>query len=45
LCTGFSEDTDGKNWTKDFDAVLKKPVLLRDMARTIRNVFDGKRED
>lgn len=45
LCTGYNEDlTDGKAKTLGIKAVLMKPVMIRELAQTIRDVLDGNRD-
>jgi signal transduction histidine kinase/CHASE2 domain-containing sensor protein/CheY-like chemotaxis protein len=44
LCTGFSELTDGKESQEmGIRAFLMKPVIMGEMARTVRKVLDDKR--
>ena len=45
LISGFDESRDEKIRALNFDAILNKPVLIRDMATAIRNVLDRNKQD
>ena len=46
LCTGFSEVIDEENFkSRDIDAFVMKPIVMREIAAVIRRVLDKKRRE